>query len=166
MQAARSRLQTSGHIVDIASAGRNQSGIRISVHQHRYGVGMYAKILRVTDGFEVPMLLVTSPDVEPLHSRGWFPWGSGVANDVGAALSIMPDLLTLSVDDVVVLSDAAGDPMSPPGWWERVSEIGDRVMIAVVPPGTPFNEEGLKAAQQTLLDSPATATALVPVVHR
>lgn len=126
---------------------------------------MYAKILKITNGFDIPMLLVTSPDVAPLHARGWRPLGS-VVRDPEAALNIMPDLLTITVNEVVVLADSSGDPMSPPGWWERVSEIEDQVLIVVVPPDTPFDEQGLIKAEAELLDSPATATALVPVLHR
>lgn len=127
---------------------------------------MYSKILWVAGGVEIPMLLATSSTVAPLHARGWFPWGAGVANDVSASLNIMPDLLTLAVDDIVILSDTDGDPMSPPGWWEKVSELGDRVMVCFVPPGTPFDEAGFQTVHGSLVDSPDTATALVPVIHR
>lgn len=53
--------------------------------------------------------------------------------DSAAALNVLPDLLTLSVGDAVILADIGCEPMSPRGWSERVSEIGDRVMIALIP---------------------------------
>lgn len=85
--------------------------------RRRYGDAMYAKILRVAGGTEIPMLILSLPP-------------------------------------------------PPPRWWELVSRIGDRVVVALVPQETPFDEDGLKAMHSRLLDSPDTALAIVPVVHR
>lgn len=118
----------------------------------------------------MPMLMVTVPPdsivASQLHARGWSPWGAGLADDRGAALQIMPDRLRITINGEVILDDQAGDPMSPAGWWEMVSKFGDRVVVAVVPRGTPFDEAGMKAAHERLLDAPDTALALVPVTHR
>jgi hypothetical protein len=129
---------------------------------------MYAKILRVAGGTEIPMLMVTAPpeSVGELHARGWSPWGGRLSRDRGAVVRIMPDRLRITVNGVAILDDPDGDPVSPPGWWELVSRIGDRVVVALVPQETPFDEDGLKAMHSRLLDSPDTALAIVPVVHR
>ncbi|MBN9214162.1 MAG: hypothetical protein J0J04_04980 [Microbacterium sp.] len=85
--------------------------------------------------------------------------------DSGAQLRVMPDHLSLHIDGQSPLDDSDGDPVSPPGWWEQVDRLGGVVFLAVVPTGTPFHPEGLAGAHKQLLDSPETATALVPVIH-
>jgi len=85
--------------------------------------------------------------------------------DQGAAVHILPDELTITIDGKVFLQDPQGNPLSPEDWWELVDQAGSRVVVAVVPDGTPFEQRALIEAHDALLDSLDTALSVVPVVH-
>ncbi|WP_460782277.1 hypothetical protein [Microbacterium shaanxiense] len=130
---------------------------------------MYAKVLNNGGPLPVPMLLMTAsegnPLIDQLHARGWAPYAGHIREDDGAEIRIMPDHLSVVIEEQVLFHDAGGNPKSPPGWWEAASAFGDRVLVVILPDGFPLTTDDMGAALGNLVGSPITAQCFVTVVH-
>ncbi|MGP5220671.1 hypothetical protein [Arthrobacter rhombi] len=131
---------------------------------------MYAKALIPAEEITVPLIIATagvgSPLVGQLHDRSWTPYGGGAPEDTGAEVQITAERLCVIIDGEVLLDDNRGNPVSPDGWWNAVSAMGDKVIVVVVEKGEiDLNSAAVGQQLRELLDQRTAAHALVKVTH-
>jgi hypothetical protein len=126
---------------------------------------MYTRHLIPTANESIPLLIVTStpgPMLPALlHARGWKPYGTTPVEDPGTGLRISPDGVSLSYKGHVLLHDAQGDPIAPPGWWDSVTQMRDRILIAVVHHETHLLQSHWQASHHKLLSAHEAALAVL-----
>ena len=128
---------------------------------------MYAKTLVPGPPLDIPSLTATTAEPEALlpqlRALGWARFGDPVPTGAVGQLVISPDRLQLVVDDQTVLDDL--NPVSPPGWWKAVDQLGGRCAVVVLRQGDvdlhqPDSGERLRA----LMDTDRAVFAVLPVV--
>lgn len=128
---------------------------------------MYAKTLVPGPPLDIPSLMATTAEagvlLPQLKALGWNRFGDPVPSAPAGQLVISPDRLQLVVEDQTVLDDL--NPVSPPGWWKAVEQLGGRCAVVVLRQGDvdlhqPESGERLRA----LMDTDRAVFAVLPVV--
>ncbi|WP_347350381.1 hypothetical protein [Intrasporangium sp.] len=131
---------------------------------------MYAKTLIPGPALAVPTITATTPlgDIlfPQLTALGWTTFGQAGPSPAPGTVHISPgEGLRLIIEGETLLEDST-NPAAPPGWWQAVSALDDRVVVVIVPSGRVDLADPDQGRQlSTLQDEGIGVYALLPLTH-